>query len=214
MMKKRRQLPPRLSLSAGFTWMGRVIQSRQKTKQQRGQCCYFKKTGQEGQTYPPENGCAKQNKTSWQEWKQTHQCPLLLHLSLNKTAWCFLFSILKIVCAHGLYLSILRFFSEATRNTYVCLRERGQDSPNKSESSHRRREINAGLLIQALRLWRVSGWEEFSGQEAHSNPLDPDKNGIAWIRCLCHHSLCVTLSSFTNITSFLSHYCCSSQTLS
>lgn len=25
MMKKRRQLPPRLSLSAGFTWMGRVI---------------------------------------------------------------------------------------------------------------------------------------------------------------------------------------------
>lgn len=36
MMKKRRQLPPRLSLSAGFTWMGRVIWKREKKECQRG----------------------------------------------------------------------------------------------------------------------------------------------------------------------------------
>lgn len=45
----------------------------------------------------------------------------------------------------------------------VSLSDRGRGSPNKSESSHRRRKINAGLLIQALGLWRVSGWEGFSG---------------------------------------------------
>ncbi|MED6252237.1 hypothetical protein ATANTOWER_008825 [Ataeniobius toweri] len=105
MMKKRRQLPPRLSLSAGFTWMGRVIWSGQKTEQQRA----------------------------------------------------------EYVCVWRLHLSIQRFVSAAARDTYVCLKEGGQDSPNKSESSHRRREINAGLLIQALGLCRVSGWEEFCG---------------------------------------------------
>lgn len=34
----------------------------------------------------------------------------------------------------------------------VSLSDRGRGSPNKSESSHRRRKINAGLLIQALGL--------------------------------------------------------------
>lgn len=105
-------------------------------------------------------------------------------------------------CVHSYLWYFMAGARRSCKAADVCLSDRGRGSPTKSESSQRRREINAGLLIQALGLWRVSGWEGFSDLEAHSNPLDPDKNGIAWIRCLCHHSLCVTLSSFPNFTSF------------